>query len=185
MKRVLLAFAVAPLLLAPVRLDNATPGFFQPAVSPAPEAYSLPPAQPLITPTVVYVSPTVYPEALGVSSSSLSLPQGPQPQTQPPVVIQRVYMQPDNTMPENRAALCLRSLLLVQDIAMLSYQQKNTTSTITLASAATAAVTSVVKQKWPNMNAFHKAAKGLPWFYPNKAELSQAVAAAESLCTRQ
>ncbi len=186
MKRVLLALALSPLLLAPVRLNDATPGFFQPAISPAPEAYSLPPAEPLVTPTVIYVSPTQYPEAMGVSSSSLNLPLSPQPQAQPPVVIQKIYMAPEqDIMPEKRAALCLRSLLLVQDISMLSYQQKNSKGTFALATAATAAVSPVSQQKWPSMAAFRSAASDLPWFYPNKAELSQAVSAADSLCTRR
>lgn len=186
MKRGLLALLIAPVLLAPVRLENAAPSFFQPSISPAPEAYSLPPAEPMVTPTVVYVSPTLYPEAMGVPSSTLNLPLSQPPQAQSPVVIQKVYMAPpEDLMPDQRAALCLRSLLLVQDISMLSYQQKESKGAFSLAAAATAAVGPVSQRKWPNMSAFRNAARDLPWFYPNKAELSQAIAAADSLCARR
>ena len=188
MIRLLLLFAVAPLLLAPVRLDNATPGFAQSlgGASPAPEAYSLPPAAPLVTPTVIYVSPTVYQEvSLSTVSGSLGLPPQPQAQPQPPVIIQKIYMAPDTTMPFKRAALCQRAMLLVQDMAMLSYSQKESRSLFALATAAAAGVGQATAQKWPNMRPFAEAADNLPWFYPNKAELTQAVSAATSLCTRR
>lgn len=180
----LVVLALAPALLAPVRLNDATPSFFPAAVSPAPEAYSLPPAEPLTAPTVIYVSPTVYPEVTGVSPSSLALPVAPQAVT-PTVVIQKIYRTPDdNQMPDKRAALCLRSLLLVQDLSMLSYQQKNSAGTFALATMATSLAGQVSAHKWPNMAAFNEAANNLPWFYPNKTELQQGIAAARSLCTR-
>lgn len=179
--RLLGVMAAAPLLLAPVRLHESSPAFFPPAQSPAPGAYSLPPAAPLVTPTVIPVSPSFLPQA---ASPSLNLPLTPSP-TQPPVVIQKIYLPAPTGMSLKHAALCQRAMVLVQDLAMLSYQQKQAQGLFGLATVAAANAGQATGQQWPNLNAFNQASRNLPWVYPHKAELTQAVAAARSLCQKK
>lgn len=187
-KRVLplLALAcLAPALLAPVRLKDSTPSFFTPpAESPAPESYSLPAADALTTPTIIMVSPTVLEASpsLPPSPTSLNLPLQPSPTA--PVVQKVIIIQqaPVNAMPPMSSALCMKSMELVQNIAMLSYQQKNNAATMTLALAASTAAGEASGGQWPNLAAFNKADDKLPWFQPQKTEIHDAITAARRLC---
>ncbi|RYD42598.1 MAG: hypothetical protein EOP85_11040 [Verrucomicrobiaceae bacterium] len=182
--RILLALLVAPLLLAPVRLKDSSPGFFiPPAKGPAPESYSLPSAEPLITPTVILVSPTLVP-AVTPTSPSLNLPQAPVV----PVPVQQlppgtVYIVPDLMSP-TQAALCQRTLLLAKDLGMLSYEQKRSPRVLKFAMAASVAIPEVSARKWPVLTAFINATDDLPYFQPQKAEMRDAAEAVRSLCLR-
>ena len=182
--RFLAVVSAAPLLLAPVRLNDSSPAFFPPAQSPAPGAYSLPPATALVTPTVIPVSPSFLPQAATPTSPPLNLPQ-PVPQAQPPVVIQKIYLPAPTGMSLKHAALCQRAMVLVQDLAMLSYQQKQAQGLFGLATVAAANAGQATAQQWPNLKAFNQASRNLPWVYPHKAELTQAVSAARSLCHKK
>ncbi|RYG59524.1 MAG: hypothetical protein EON60_10180 [Alphaproteobacteria bacterium] len=183
--RILLAFLLAPLLLAPVRLKDSSPGFFiPPAKGPAPESYSLPSAEPLITPTVILVSPTLVPAVTPTVSPSLNLPQ-------PPVVtvpVQQlppggVYIMPDLMSP-TQAALCQRTLLLAKDLGMLSYEQKRNPRVLRFSMAASVAIPEVTARKWPVLTAFVNATDDLPFFQPQRAEMKDAAEAVRSLCLR-
>lgn len=186
--RFLVASLLAPLLLAPVRLQDSTPAFFiPPAKGPAPESYSLPSAEPLTSPTVIFVSPTVLPQLPEISpavvlSPSLNLPQpplAPTPTVQPP---QAGYLPP-NLMSPTQAALCQRALLLVQDLSLLSYEQKRSPRVLKLSLAAATALPETRARHWPNLAAFNNAADSLPWFQPQRAEMKDAAAAVQTLCT--
>ncbi|PZP40463.1 MAG: hypothetical protein DI585_00750 [Pseudomonas fluorescens] len=182
--RILFALLLVPVLLAPVRLKDSSPGFFMPpAQSPAPESYSLPAADPLVTPTVIPVSPTILPEAptpTTVISPSLNLPSPPAAAPQP-VIIQQVISGPP-PMPLKMAALCQKGMILVQDLSLLTYQQKQSKSLMNMSIAAAAAAGEATSRQWPNLAGFNKAANSLPWFYPNKTEMQDAIMAARALC---
>lgn len=186
MLRLLLVLLAAPLLLAPVRLRDSTPGFFSaPVTGPAPESYSLPPAEALITPTVIFVSPTLVPGASPtIISGTLNLPLQVTPTAPQPQVIIIQQQAAPNLMNPTAAALCVRGMDLVQNIAMLSYGQERSQATMTLSLAAAAAMGEAANRQWPNLTAFNKAVRSLPWFYPNKTELRDAVIAARTLCTQ-
>ena len=187
--RIALVLLAAPLLLAPVRLQDSTPAFFiPPAKGPAPESYSLPAAEPLTTPTVIYVSPSLLPPDISPTpaapavSPSLNLPQPPvaaTPTVQPP---QAMY-NPPNLMTPTQAALCQRALLLVQDLAMVSYEQKRSPRVLKLSLAATTALPGVRTRHWPVLVAFTNASNNLPWFQPQRAEMKDAAQAVATLCT--
>lgn len=187
--RFLLALLLAPLLLAPVRLRDSTPSFFTPpGQSPAPEAFSLPAAEPLITPTVVQVSPTLVPESstspTDIPSSTLNLPLPPSP-TVVPSVSPRPQASPNpNLMTPTSAAMCQRALLLVKDIGMVSYEQKRNPAVLKLALASAAALPEVRARQWPNLAAFRNAESDLPWFFPSRAEVKDAAGAANALCSK-
>jgi len=87
-------------------------------------------------------------------------------------------------MPLKHAALCQRAMVLVQELALLSYQQKQAQGLFGLATVAAAGAGQATAQQWPNLTAFNQASRNLPWVYPHKAELTQAVSAARSLCRK-
>lgn len=195
MKRLLpalLVLGVAPLLLAPVRLRDSTPGFFTPpGQSPAPESYSLPAAEPLITPTVIFVSPTVETPAEvtptapspTIVSSTLNLLLPPSPTTPPPAPKPAAPVV-SNRMTDTSAALCARGMLLVRDLTMMSYEESQKRAVLTLSLAAAMTLPEVSTQQWPNLAAYNKAVAKMPWFYPHKAEIQDASEAATALCRR-
>jgi hypothetical protein len=183
---------VFPVLMAPVRLKDATPSFFEPpAQGPAPESYSLPAAEPLmeVTPTVIRVSPTLLmasPTEVSVTmpvTGTLNLPLPPSPTVVTPTVkIVAVPARDPNIMSDLQGALCLQALDLTQEMAMLSYQQKQSRNVMTLSLAASVAMKEVQGMQWPTMTAFRSAAGGIPMFQPQKTELRQAADAALGLC---
>lgn len=188
--RILLTLLVAPLLLAPVRLKDSSPGFFiPPAKGPAPEAYSLPAAEPLAAPTVIVVSPTLVPDTPAVSptetvSPSLNLPVPPvtpTPTVLPPQA--GVVYQPDLMTP-TAAALCQRTLLLAKDLGMVSYEQKRNPRVLKFSLAASVALPEVRARQWPVLTAFNNAADDLPFFQPQRAEMKDAAEAVLKLCSR-
>jgi len=182
--RFLLALLLAPVLLAPVRLKDATPSFFTPpAQSPAPESYSLPAAEALTTPTVIMVSPTILPASptVVITPTSLNLPLPPSA-TAPQQII--IIQQPaPNLMSPLQSALCQKGMELVQQLTLLSYQQRQNATTLRLSLAASAAAGEARGRQWPNLTAFNHAAAHLPWFgQPQKAEILDGTAAARRLC---
>ncbi len=188
--RILTALLIAPLLLAPVRLKDSTPGFFiPPAKGPAPESYSLPAAEPLTTPTVIMVSPTLFTDTSPTQpeapvSSSLNLPQPPAeaaPAPQPP----KQVPQATSGMSPTQAALCQRTLLLAKDLGMVSYEQKRNPRVLKFALAASVALPEVRAQQWPVLTAFHKATAGLPYFQPQRTEMKDAAEAVNALCVQR
>ena len=188
--RFLLAFAallLSPFLLAPVRLKDASPDFFQPlSQSPAPESYSLPAAEPLITPTVIPVSPTLMPypsPTVPPVSSTLSLPLPPSPTVSAPQVKSITILSPD-TMSATSSALCQRGMVLVQNLAMLSYQAKPNQKLMNIGLATAATARQAAAGQWPDMTAFDNATGNLPWFQPQMDELKQAIPMTRRLCMR-
>lgn len=183
--RFLLALLLAPLLLAPVRLKDSTPSFFNPpAESPAPESYSLPAAEPLASPTVIMVSPTMLEASptLPPSTTSINLPLPPSPTTPLAPVIQYVIAPQPNLMTPMASALCQQGMGLVQNLAMLSYQQERSQKIMTLALAASGAGGEAAGRQWPNLTAFNHAANHVPWFQPQRQEILDAITAAQRLC---
>lgn len=180
-----LALLLAPLLLAPVRLKDATPGFFMPpAQSPAPESYSLPAAEPLITPTVIPVKPNFLPPSVTtvVTPTSLNLPLPPSP-TAPPAKVIVIQQPPVNSMSPLQSALCQKGMQLVQELSLLSYQQRPNRSIMRLSIAAATAGNDAAAGHWPNLTAFNYASSHLPWFgQPQKAEIIDGTNAARRLC---
>ncbi len=191
--RYVFALLLAPLLLAPVRLKDATPGFFTPpAQSPAPESYSLPPADPLVTPTSVpapvipvkpnLTAPVTATVVTSPTSLNLPLPTAPAGTTQQVIIIQQPAAGAISPM---QAALCIKGMQLVQELSLLSYQQRPHSSIMRLSLAAATAGNEAASGKWPNLAAFYYAAKRLPWFsQPHKTEIQDATRAAARLCEK-
>lgn len=168
----LFALAAAPLLLAPVRLDDATPAGLQGlAQSPAPQSYSLPAAAVLATPTVIMVSPTLMPWVnVSPSVSPTVLKRQPQVAANP------------NAMPQISAEVCVRALATTTDIALQSYREKQQKPTSTLVIAASMAASQASAQEWPTLTAFGNALSALPFNTPLKAEIRTAANASLKLC---
>lgn len=184
MKRFLAILLIAPLLLAPVRLKDSTPSFFTPpAQGPAPESYSLPSAAPLITPTVIQVSPTVLdiPSPTQPVTPSLNLPLPPAPATPRPAQ-SRPQLPIPHGMSAKAAAICMRAMVYVQDMAMLSHREKENQSLINLTLAATQVMAQAQQQEWPDLTMFNKAVAKLPWRYPQKDDLGRAITAGRQYC---
>jgi hypothetical protein len=83
-------------------------------------------------------------------------------------------------MPATQAAICVRALSMVNDIATLSMEQSGRENLVPLSIAAAIAQVQAAQGNWPNLAPLK--AEGVPFFTPNRTELQQAVGYAESFC---
>ncbi len=83
-------------------------------------------------------------------------------------------------MPATQAAICVRALSMVNDIAAVSMAQRNTQNLVPLTLAAALAQVQAAQGVWPNLAPLR--AEGLPLFTANRAELRQALGYVESFC---
>lgn len=174
--KLLLALAPVPLLLAPVRLqDAALPGLQNlGGPSPAMQAYSLPSAQPLATPTVIMVSPTGF----DAPPTPTTVPP-PRAATPPPPA---AAPAPANLMPLMASQLCQHALATTTELTLLSYESSQKPATAALTVVATAAAAQASTRTWPDMQTFGNALKKLPWGTPYGKEIATTGNAALKMC---
>jgi hypothetical protein len=169
--------ALIPLLLAAVRIDDATPNGLQGlSHSPAAQSYSLPAAVLLATPTDIMVSPSVMPWA-NVSPATPLVPA-----SAPAALRQPATAANSNAMPLVTAEVCARGMATTAEIALQSYREKPRKAVSTLVIAASMAGTAAEAQTWPNLNAFAAALNALPYGTPLRSQIRTAGTATLKLC---
>lgn len=173
--KLLIALAPVPLLLAPVRLDDASPPLLQNMGNdPAPQSYSLPAATVLAAPTVIPVSPT------GIDAPPPQTNPSPT-QINPPPTANQPATTP-NQMPLMAAQLCVHTLATTVQLSLLAYESKQNQYIAALTVTATAAANQAAALNWPNMQALEFAYKKLPWSMPYSTEINTTAKAALKLC---
>ncbi len=182
--RLLLALLVAPLLLAPVRLQQGGQEILlQPGPSVAGQrgiaAVALP------SPTLIAVSPTRAPLPVAPVSASFPLAQLVKTEAAPApaAAAQASVANTQPTVPSMtaaQAALCVRTLSLVIDLATVSMKQSGREGLVPLTIAATINQAQAAQGQWPNLALLGQA--GVPLFTPNRAELQQSLGYATSFC---
>ena len=94
-----------------------------------------------------------------------------------------MIIQPD-LMSVKSSAVCQRGMILVQNLAMLSYRTKPNEKLMTLGLATAVVARQAATRQWPDMSAFDDASGNLPWFQPQMDELKQAIPMTRRLCVR-
>jgi hypothetical protein len=176
------ALLAAPLLLAPVRFQQGSESLI---LTP-----SQAPTGPRGTPAVMLPSPTLGPAIIQVSPTRAPLPTIPSDTSFPVQVTLPAPTSPSTPsptlvpsslgMPATQAAICVRALSMVNDIAALSMEQSGRENLVPLTIAAAIAQVQAAQGNWPNLAPLR--AEGVPFFTPNRAELRQALGYAASFC---
>ncbi len=193
MRKALIICLAAPLLLAPVRMQQGGKDILLTSTpvgqAPGGAAVVLP------TPTVIPVEPTVLPASpTQPAPTAPALPQ-PQPPSQPqPVGPAPAAQAPAPTprpapvapsspgMSPQQAALCVRSLTLANDLAVVAARQEQSDKSYANLLIATAiAQTQAAQGIWPEISTLKPA--NLPWFGPLNTELKQAFTYIRNFCT--
>jgi len=177
--RVFWILAAAPLLLAPIRLQQGagditlTPS----QATPGPRGV---PAVALPSPTIIDVSPTRAPLPLPLSPSATGFPIPTAALTTPsqPALMPQRASPP--SLPAPQATLCVRALGMVNDLAGLSMKQSGQENLVPLTIATAIAQVQAAQGVWPALEPLQRA--NIPYFIPNRAELNQALEYARSFC---
>lgn len=180
--RWILALMLAPLLLAPVRVQQgADVLLLQPTTAPTGARGSVAVALP--SPTVIDISPTRMPFiSATVPSETLVNPTEPKQ----PVAPQTLPVAPQPATPSaggmtpQQAALCVRALGMVNDLSVASMKESGRENLVDLTIAAAIGQVQAAQGQWPMVEALRQA--GLPWFAPYRAEIKQALEYSESFC---
>jgi hypothetical protein len=198
MRRLLITFAVVPWLLAPIYVQQPDGKVTPLQPNRAPLGTRGGPAATLSSPTVIYVSPTraamppMLPSStlpmnlsLSPSATTVALPAPVSSSVAPPLLRQGSAEQaappPSSGMSPTQAAICVRALSVVQDLAALSMKQSGSQGLSSLTIAATIAQVQAAQGVWPTLQPLKRA--GVPFFAPYKAEIKQGLGYADSFCS--
>lgn len=184
--RFVLGLFIIPLLLAPVRFQQGNDVMLlQPTTAPTgvrgAKAVALP------SPTVIDISPTrapfistTLPTEEGAAGTTLS-PTAATPVRKPkPTPVAPAPVQPTEGMSAKQAALCVRSLAMVNDLSVASMKESKRENLVDLTIAAAIAQVQAAQGQWPMLEPLKQA--GLPWFVPYRNELKQALNYSENFC---